>query len=97
MVTSPRRRRRAFVGPLTGLAAQVSDRRLRLGLTQEDISELADVSLSSVRRLEAGADNLSFSAVMRMLEVLGMQLVVSTRSIVALPEDMSPLRREAQS
>jgi DNA-binding XRE family transcriptional regulator len=46
-------------------------RKLR-GLTQEDLAHLADVSISTVRSLEAGADGVAVGNLLKVLQGLGL-------------------------
>lgn len=46
-------------------------RKLR-GLTQEDLAHLADVSTSTVRSLEAGADGVAVGNLFKVLQALGL-------------------------
>ena len=46
-------------------------RKLR-GLTQQEIADLADVSLSTLRALEAGADGVALGNVFKVFQALGL-------------------------
>jgi y4mF family transcriptional regulator len=60
----------------TGLAAVVRERRRRLDLRQEDLADLAGVSLRFVQALEAGKATVQLDRVEAVLEVLGLRLTV---------------------
>jgi y4mF family transcriptional regulator len=59
-----------------GLAALVRTRRRRLDLRQEDLADLAGVSLRFVQALEAGKATVQLDRVEAVLEVLGLRLTV---------------------
>jgi y4mF family transcriptional regulator len=58
------------------LAALVRTRRRRLDLRQEDLADLAGVSLRFVQALEAGKATVQLDRVEAVLEVLGLRLTV---------------------
>ncbi|KAA0178845.1 helix-turn-helix transcriptional regulator [Cupriavidus gilardii] len=58
---------------ITYVGQVVRDRREAIGLTQEKLARLADLSRETVQRLEAGTiKDLSFQRVTRLLAVLGL-------------------------
>ena len=59
------------------LGALVAGRRKSLGLRQEDLAELADVSHRFVQALEAGKETVRMDKVMSVLSTLGWHLAVS--------------------
>jgi y4mF family transcriptional regulator len=63
------------------LATAVVERRKLLGLRQEDLADLADVSLRFVQLVEAGKPSVRLDKVEAVLHALGLRLVVvPTRS-----------------
>jgi y4mF family transcriptional regulator len=60
----------------TGLAAAVRERRRQFDLRQEDLADLAGVSLRFVQALEAGKATVQLDRVEAVLEVLGLRLTV---------------------
>ncbi|HZY28954.1 MAG: type II toxin-antitoxin system Y4mF family antitoxin [Jiangellaceae bacterium] len=58
------------------MAALVRTRRRRLDLRQEDLADLAGVSLRFVQALEAGKATVQLDRVEAVLEVLGLRLTV---------------------
>ncbi len=60
----------------TALADMVRARRLRLGLRQEELAELAGCSSRFVHTVEAGKQSLRLDKVMAVLRALGLGLVV---------------------
>jgi y4mF family transcriptional regulator len=58
------------------LAAAVFERRKLLGLRQEDLADLADVSLRFVQLVEAGKPSVRLDKVEAVLSALGLRLTV---------------------
>ena len=58
------------------LAGIVRGRRRQLGLRQEDLADLAGVSLRFVQALEAGKPSVQLDRVHVVLDTLGLRLVV---------------------
>lgn len=71
----PRRRTHTETGPLSEFGTYVVERRIALGLTQQDVADLADVGLSSVRTLEGGRSSPTLTVTLRILDALGLTLV----------------------
>jgi y4mF family transcriptional regulator len=59
-----------------GLATVVRQRRKQLGLRQEDLADLAGVSLRFVQALEGGKPSVQLDHVRAVLDTLGLRLVV---------------------
>ena len=67
--------------PLTAvLAGQVRARRLHLGLTQQDLADMAGVSERFVRFVEQGKPSVQLDALTALLETLGLELQLATRT-----------------
>lgn len=52
--------------------------RKRLGITQSDAADLADISERTVRDIEKGKDGTAFSAYVRLADVVGLSLELRT-------------------
>jgi transcriptional regulator with XRE-family HTH domain len=65
--------RRTLKTYLGYVAANVRRRRERLGLTQEELGELAGLEWRFVQRIEAGARRLLLESLVRIAEGLGVQ------------------------
>lgn len=59
----------------------VKERRGVLGISQIDLAEMSGISLATVKDIERGAGNPSMKTVMRILEVLGLEMEFHIRSI----------------
>lgn len=85
----PRRRSRTSPGDLPALAGAVAERRRNLALTQAELAELADVSVSSVRALEAGQATLTLAVALAVLDALGLAVAVGPRPTLSAIADSS--------
>ena len=63
----------------TNLIQRLKDRREQLGVTQEQLSELATVSLRTVKELDSGKGNPTVSTLIKLADVLGMELKLEVR------------------
>lgn len=57
---------------LSGLGVRLTLARKLRGLTQEQLGHLADVSTSTVRALEAGAEGVAMANFFKVLQALGL-------------------------
>jgi HTH-type transcriptional regulator / antitoxin HipB len=75
-----------------GLAAQVRARRAVLRLTQHDLADMAGVSERFVRFVEQGKPSVQLDSLVAVLETLGLELQVATRtSLAARALSVSPV------
>ena len=63
----------------TDLIQRLKDRREQLGVTQEQLSELAAVALRTVKELDSGKGNPTVSTLIKLSGVLGMELKLEVR------------------
>lgn len=84
-MSTPRERHNPPRGPLVELAQFAASRRRHLGLTQRAAAELSGVGISSIYALEDASDRLTLEILMRILDTLGLALVVAPPA--ALPDD----------
>ena len=61
------------------LIQRLKDRREQLGVTQEQLSELAAVSLRTAKELDSGKGNPTVSTLIKLADVLGMELKLEVR------------------
>ena len=64
---------------LENLGQQIRERRNFLRITQGDLSEIAGVSLRSLIDIEQGKGNPSLSQLMKILDVLGLQIIITNK------------------
>ena len=56
------------------LQSTIKTRRKALKISQEDLAQMADVGLATVKDIEWGKANPSLSTIIRLLEVLGLEI-----------------------
>lgn len=57
----------------------IKAQRKKLHISQKDLAEMADVSIATVKQIEAGRGNPSLSTVESIMEVLGMEVRYEVR------------------
>lgn len=57
----------------------MKSQRKKLGISQQDLAEMADVGITTIKQIEAGKGNPSLSTVEKILEVLGMEIKYEVR------------------
>lgn len=56
--------------------------RRKLGLSQQDLAEMAEVGIATVKHIEAGKANPSLSTIEKIMEVLGMEVKYEIRQTI---------------
>lgn len=56
------------------LQSTIKTRRKALKISQEDLAQMADVGLATVKDIERGKANPSLATISRLLEVLGLEI-----------------------
>lgn len=64
---------------LMDLTEIMKSRRKQLGITQVDLAEMAGVSLATVKDIERGNGNPSLSTILKLLDILGMEVIYRVR------------------
>ena len=52
----------------------IKQRRLVLGITQQDLADFSEVGLRTIRQIEAGKGNPSIETLSKILETLGLEM-----------------------
>ena len=60
----------------------IKERRILLGLTQQDLADYSGLSLRIIKSIEAGKGNPSVNTLTKMAEVLGLELILKVKEIV---------------
>lgn len=60
----------------------MKERRKILGITQQDLAEMAEVGISTIKQIESGKGNPSLGTVEKIMEVLGMEIKFEVRKTV---------------
>lgn len=56
----------------------MKDQRKKLGITQQDLAELAEIGITTIKQIEAGKGNPSLSTVEKMKDFFGLLLKIAT-------------------
>lgn len=59
----------------------IKERRVLLGLTQQDLADYTGVSLRIIKSIEAGKGNPSVSTLSKIAEVLGLELRLQIKEV----------------
>jgi HTH-type transcriptional regulator/antitoxin HipB len=61
------------------IGAAIRVRRKQLGMTQQDVADIAGLQRQTISRVEAGNETVSFSSVVHITAVVGLDLGVTPR------------------
>lgn len=64
---------------ISRIGKQIKERRATLGITQQDLSELAGISPNTLYKIERGQANPSLRVLIKIAEVLGMELKLEVK------------------
>ena len=64
---------------LKNIGVAIRTRRKRLGMTQQDVAEIAGLQRQTISRVEAGNDAVAVASVARVAAVVGLGLLVRPR------------------
>ena len=60
----------------------IKERRALLGISQQDLAEFSGVGISTVKDLERGVGNPSLQTLQKILDVVGMEIIVQRKQTV---------------
>lgn len=60
----------------------IKERRKTLSLSQNDLAEMADLSLATIKCIERGKGNPSIATVTKIMDVLGMEIIYRVRNTI---------------
>ncbi len=60
----------------------IKERRVVLGISQVDLAEIAEVGIATVKDIERGKGNPSLSTLVKIADVLGMEIVLKMKQMV---------------
>jgi transcriptional regulator with XRE-family HTH domain len=63
------------------LIKTLKERREVLGVTQEHLAELANVSLRTLKSIESGKGNPTFDTLNKLADVLGMEMKLEVKKV----------------
>lgn len=61
----------------------MKERRKTLSLSQNDLAELSELGLATIKDIERGKGNPSMATVSKIMDVLGMEIIYRVRNTVA--------------
>ncbi len=61
------------------IGKNIKERRRILKITQQDLSEMSDVALRTIRMVESGKGNTSLKVLNKIADVLGMEVQIVIR------------------
>ena len=64
------------------LGTVIKERRALLGISQQDLSDYSGVGISTVKDLERGVGNPSLQTLQKILDVVGMEMVLQVKQTV---------------
>ena len=64
------------------LETLIKERRALLGISQQDLSDYSGVGISTVKDLERGVGNPSLQTLQKILDVVGMEMVLQVKQTV---------------
>lgn len=60
----------------------IKERRVVLGISQQDLSDYSGVGISTVKDLERGVGNPSIETLQKILDVVGLEMVLKVKQTV---------------
>lgn len=64
------------------IAKDIKERRSQLGISQQDLAEISEVSLATIKDIERGKGNPSLTTLEKIADVLGMKIVLQIKQMV---------------
>lgn len=66
----------------TDIGSVIKERRALLGISQQDLSEYSGVGISTIKDLERGVGNPSIKILNKILEVVGLEMLLRIKQTV---------------
>ena len=60
----------------------IKERRTLLGISQQDLADFSGVGISTVKDLERGVGNPSMKTLKKLLDVVGLEMVLQVKQMV---------------
>ena len=64
------------------IAKDIKERRSQHGISQQDLAEISEVSLATIKDIERGKGNPSLTTLEKIADVLGMEIVLQIKQMV---------------
>ena len=55
---------------------------MALGITQQDLADMSEIAISTIKKIESGKGNPSLSTVEKIMDILGMEVKYEIRQTV---------------
>ncbi|CDN30506.1 hypothetical protein BN938_0401 [Mucinivorans hirudinis] len=59
----------------------IKDRRILLGLTQQDLADYSGLSLRIIKSIEAGKGNPSVGTLTKIADILGLEIIMKVKEV----------------
>lgn len=60
----------------------IKERRILLGLTQQDLADYSGLSLRIIKSIETGKGNPSIGTLTKITDILGLELIMKVREVI---------------
>ncbi|NDV97441.1 transcriptional regulator [Dysgonomonas sp. 521] len=67
--------------PELDIYKKIKDRRLLLGITQQDLADISGVALRTIKQMENGKGNPAIGTLNKVVSVLGMSIDISVKKL----------------
>lgn len=64
------------------IAKDIKERRSQLGISQQDLAEISEVSIATIKDIERGKGNPSLTTLEKIADVLGMEVMLQIKQMV---------------
>lgn len=64
------------------ISKAIKERRTLLGISQQDLSDFSGVGISTIKDLERGVGNPSLRTLIKILDVVGLEIILQIRQTV---------------
>lgn len=66
--------------PIQEIIKIIKERREELGVTQEQLADLAEIGLRTLKNIESGKGNPTLLTLVKVIDVLGMEIKIDVKS-----------------
>ena len=67
--------------PIQGIIKIIKERREELGVTQEQLADLAEIGLRTLKNIESGKGNPTLQTLQKIADLLGLELTLKLKNI----------------
>lgn len=66
--------------PIQEIVKIIKERREELGVTQEQLADLAEIGLRTLKNIESGKGNPTLLTLVKVIDVLGLEIKIDVKS-----------------